>query len=520
MTKIRNLRLLCLGLILGIGLPLGAHAVVVFSEDFNTGVLDTNAWTTSVQTTQSGGKSSIELIGAGDYAFYTEGPPGSSGNDHTNWIYSNAYFPRGNNLRVTFKTWADPSKNTNWVGGNPIYSGIHGPWHKTFGALIYSNPEAMIRYWGAANAMNFAQDGDGWTNGGASQIVGQAFWDALTTSTSKTNAITIRVVLGDVRGAACRWSPNGVNFFTIQDTLDVSGSNSGAYLGWGTYGGAVFVDDIVVETDTIAGTNTPTPSPTPSPSPTPAPTPTVPPAATLPFVETWDSGSIDTNKWIVRQSGGATVGLTNLGGGDYALFNRGASSWAQNLYSNVAFTRGQNLRCVFRVWGDPSTPDANNNLFPNAASNNGPWHWTNSGPSHATLAAAQSEWQGQPLRFEQRTWDSGPKMSQAFRVAWAATNSKTNSLLIRVWLGNTNGAMIEWSTNHGATWTREDGTLPLQAEGGGVAATDNRENNPSAADTTLYLGWGTLASVVYYDDIIVENDLNRVPVEVSEFGTD
>lgn len=128
-----------------------------------------------------------------------------------------------------------------------MYAAITGPWHSDIVSLPYNNPMAMIRYF---NTSYFAQLGDTWPTGGVP--TGGLFDEAFMATNSKANSLTIRVWLGDDRGAKCEWSQDGLKWNTIQDNRGAGGGTGSAYLGWATYGCAVFIDDIVVERDAEA----------------------------------------------------------------------------------------------------------------------------------------------------------------------------------------------------------------------------------------------------------------------------
>jgi hypothetical protein len=218
-----------------------------FEEDWNTGTIDGSMWIVNNGQAEHESKCELEEIAPGDYAIYTEGPNITSGADHSTNFYSATPFQRGDNLRCSFRIWCDPSKTGNWVSGSTVYGQVAGPWHSSNSGPAIFNPEAAIRYW---NEHRFAQPGDEWHLGG--HPMSSAFNDALKATNSKQNSLMIRVWLGDEQGAMVEWSTNGGADWTEEiDTRGVSGgTNPQAYLGWATYGCAVFIDDIVVQRDT------------------------------------------------------------------------------------------------------------------------------------------------------------------------------------------------------------------------------------------------------------------------------
>lgn len=249
--------------------PIWDGKAVHFTENWDSGAIDLRKWIVSVGQSAIGSKCQLEEVSPGDWAIFTEGPTETT--DHTNYFYANQAFRRGANLRCTFKTWIDPSKKENWVKGDPTQAQIGGPWHasQSFQALTdaemtvlvarglselkvktivhpFNNPEAMVRYWGTPY---FAQDGDDWPTGG--DAISSAFVEAFEASSSKAGALTIRVWLGDQIGAKLEWSVDGGKTWKEEiDTRQGRGGQHGkVYLGFATFGTAVFIDDVVVEND-------------------------------------------------------------------------------------------------------------------------------------------------------------------------------------------------------------------------------------------------------------------------------
>lgn len=215
----------------------------ILHEDWNTGAIDAARWKTSIQSSNGGGRLGLEDLGGGDYAIFFQGPPETSGSDHTTWLYSQDNFERGRNLRVTFTAWCEPTDTYDWTNGQAIYAALHGPWHTDNTGLIYNNPEAMIRYWATRY---FAQPGDAWPVGGTAL---PGLDTALENATSKAQAIQIRVWLGDAGGARLEWADADGSWATVVDNRGTGGGNGSPYLGWGTYATKVFIDDIRVERD-------------------------------------------------------------------------------------------------------------------------------------------------------------------------------------------------------------------------------------------------------------------------------
>jgi len=220
------------------------------------------------------------------------------------------------------------------------------------------------------------------------------------------------------------------------------------------------------------------------------------------FFEDWNLGSIDSAKWLVSRLGTSRCELEHLGGGDYAIFTLGGTDnnfeHGAHFHSKRSFPRGQNLRCTFKAWGDPSKTSWLG-AFPSAAMIAGPWRNSNNDFAYNDQEACVSLWQHQPLRFSQVEWNDGHIMTSAFNNAWVAATSKAKAVTIRVWLGNDIGAKCEWTTD-GTNWIEE-----LDTRG----ASDHAE---------VFLGFSTYGGAVFIDDILVENDLSgQVPSDRSIF---
>jgi len=243
----------------------GAERKVIFKENWNSGSkifspnamtgeiglatgmhIDSIKWNVNIGQESDGSRCELEQLGTGDWAVFTVGPSIDEGSDHSTWVYSRQAFQRGGNLCCTFKAWIDPAKTGNWVGGAPAYAQIGGPWHHSQEGTVLQNPEAVVRYWGAPC---FAQDGDTWPLGG--HTMSSAFVNAFHSSSSKTGALMIRVWLGDEIGAKLEWSADSGKSWA--EEIDMRGSSGGrhgeVFLGFATYGAAVFIDDIEVTKD-------------------------------------------------------------------------------------------------------------------------------------------------------------------------------------------------------------------------------------------------------------------------------
>jgi hypothetical protein len=218
-------------------------------------------------------------------------------------------------------------------------------------------------------------------------------------------------------------------------------------------------------------------------------------AATV-FSEDFDaSGGTLPGTFLSNSSGDANnvAQLEDIGGGDWAFVTQSGfsspSSHQQSFFSTGSFARGDDIRCTFLAWGDPTKNSWQNIPFPSVASVNGPWRQNNTQISPSNQEACVSLWQHQPLRFSQAEWNTGSPLGTPYNNAWALANSKGSSILHQVGLGDTTGAYFQWSTDGGTTWNLE---VDSRGQFGGTQATD------------LYLGWATSGAGVFIDEIVVE----------------
>jgi len=213
--------------------------------------------------------------------------------------------------------------------------------------------------------------------------------------------------------------------------------------------------------------------------------------------ENWNSCEIDSAKWLVSQRGGAQCALGQVEDGDCAIYTVGGPNPADDhhayFYSRDAFSRGGNLRCTFKTWGDPSKTSSHHGGFPQVAAINGPWRYTNAGIAPGNQEACVSLWLGQPMRFSQAEWDTGHIMSAPYTTVWLRSISESKAITVRVWLGDGQGAKCEWSTDNGNNWMQEIDTR-------GVSGGDH---------PNVYLGFATVGGAVFIDDIVVEKDLRE-----------
>ena len=240
------------------------------------------------------------------------------------------------------------------------------------------------------------------------------------------------------------------------------------------------------------------------------------------LTEDWNTGMMDAATWFIYDDAGQTGGVMQvdqIAPGDYAMamahpFNFDLTLWSQN-----GFSRGDNLRVTFLVWGD-ATNAAGGQLFPNVSNCYGGWHHNNNfqgynyeevmldyyytldGNNHIRYIDTDSN---DPNYSTNRSAFVGGSVnnpvSPAFETAFAGATSRANAMRIRIWVGDTNGGMLEWTTD-GVNFTQEY---------------DTRDTHGYSGVGTLFLGFMGVQGYIFVDDIFVENDLNLVPVELSTF---
>ena len=253
--------------------------------------------------------------------------------------------------------------------------------------------------------------------------------------------------------------------------------------------------------------------------------------------EHFSSASIDTALWHVEPACctctdpiyTTVMELRHLGGGDFAFLTRGPDSWNETvgsegftanrwnhaLAARTQFARGNNIRCTFTFWGDPTNPAWMNRApasdlkpgpiaFPTNTCLNGPWKRHNHSETCSTIYNTGeahigcSSFFGGDFGFEQSgSWGSPNFASEAFVAAFGASDGKKfNALMARIWLGDTDGAMWEWSSDFGQTWITEY---------------DNRDTGEIADPAAdVWIAFATDMGAVFLDDIIVEDDSNLV----------
>src|SRR5262245_36425273 len=250
----------------------------------------------------------------GGFAVITDsGDQGGTYHGHASAIASKISFPRGRNLRCTFKVampahtgtgFSGPWHSTN-VMRHEKYSMLH---HMTGSIGFYSNGTDAHPYmeWDDNNHdYDKRLPAGGYLSGPRLADDFLRAWRFSSPAFGNGSAwITIRVWLGDVSGAFCEWSTDGGKTWrplrdrahnAVIDTRGRSGvvkdwgpaclsgdpigvvnvnTTKDHYVAFGPVANSVFIDDVIVERDALKGEASSS-----SPPSTPSPTPRLPPAS-------------------------------------------------------------------------------------------------------------------------------------------------------------------------------------------------------------------------------------------------
>lgn len=248
--------------------------------------------------------------------------------------------------------------------------------------------------------------------------------------------------------------------------------------------------------------------------------------------EDWESQAIDPGKWNNLGSGMFVYNLAltgqSIGGAtDFALFVAGGWNYTQGVMSTTSFNRGDNLRCTFKMLRDDA-PTYYSALCGPWASNDG---FAGTYPALENIEAGISRTNGDgggtvhdsacEYIEDSSTINPLAPIDSAFYNAILSATNKENALTIRVMLGDSTGAEIQWSTdevNFNSVIIWEGETFEAVADTIGDLAGTNwiGNNRVSGADPVwLFFGGGPGGGGSYsrfiVDDIVVET--GSLPVE-------
>ena len=251
------------------------------------------------------------------------------------------------------------------------------------------------------------------------------------------------------------------------------------------------------------------------------------------FQEDWNAG-ISPAKWITQSAGGGPftfdLGAAGMGSaGDSALFLRDASfSYLAGVRSVQSFDRtagAQGLQASFKLMRD-GTPGPFGSAL-DYTSVCGPWSNTTT-PSGALsdledieAGISTDQPNGKTYYVEDapgaNDWATQP-ISNAFHAAFAAATNKANAVDVRVTVGNSTGAKMEWSVG-GGPYTVEFNTLG-QVGGAhwGLGANTVSHTNP----LRLFfggLGTGDSYAAAVIDDIVVSTVPEPSSLALLSLGT-
>lgn len=239
------------------------------------------------------------------------------------------------------------------------------------------------------------------------------------------------------------------------------------------------------------------------------------------LTEDFSSGSLDAGKWLHQNvpvgTGYPAQEVQDTTGGfalrckSYAAAPSATSAQSVNCLWNISnggtavfsqenFLRGDNLRITYRIWhaGDAVSGGIGGGCM-------GGFYFGNDSDTYNRISGILSygygNYGGFKLNDAQNAhgspydWGTAPTWDE-FNTAFPTFDSQANSALVRITLGNTSGAMIEASTDDGATW-------PMNVDHRDAAS-------PGNDATTVLIGFGALHGTsgdgLFIDDIVVEND--------------
>ena len=257
MVKTSNLFCMVFVLVICLVSVGSGNGAVLFSENWNSGVINAANWTVIGRT----GICNLQNLGGGDYALALRGyqdpcyplPVVHSWGD---CIYSAAFFPRSpssSRIYVQYKAWYQVN----------VQMAMHGGWHFGNAGPIYNTIEAAVDY----QFGSFKASEDVFQNGiqtgpvmGSSSPPKSGLNGDWGNATSKAAAILIRITLDNVRGAKWQHSRNnGVSWITDRNTMGIvgtvspnfTGNSTDNFIGFGPFygqAGRTLIDDIEVGT--------------------------------------------------------------------------------------------------------------------------------------------------------------------------------------------------------------------------------------------------------------------------------
>lgn len=227
----------------------------------------------------------------------------------------------------------------------------------------------------------------------------------------------------------------------------------------------------------------------------------------------------DLSNWTVIEASAGDVVAGDFGGSNALCVQNsqglGGGGWGTLLHSNATFPRGSNVRVSFQVWSNG--PGANSIGF------NGGWHSSpHTGATGHELVVGRWLTGGAEGGESFETWGKGELGGQGgmaveqFDADFAAATSRADAIVVRVHLGDVADGHIVWSTSAGDIYDSANDNFTAE-DGMNLAVTSHL----NATDTpNNHIGFWGVHDPVYIDNIVVENDSNLVPVELSEFSAE
>lgn len=214
---------------------------------------------------------------------------------------------------------------------------------------------------------------------------------------------------------------------------------------------------------------------------------------------------------------------------DYAFLTigpptgQGGSDHSTYLLSDATFARGDNLRCTFTTWFPEKALILANSVIDTTIE----WGGVLDATSHVMIGGPFTNATNPPgtylfftpeamirfwgadatgMHFAQpddgwpsggiELWDLTAPLEEDFNYQFIyETRTKANALEVRVTLGNTDGAMMEWRHVGEATWRTE---------------LDTRDSGTNTAHADARVCFMTYGGTLFVDDVTVENDTSGI----------
>lgn len=183
-------------------------------------------------------------------------------------------------------------------------------------------------------------------------------------------------------------------------------------------------------------------------------------------------------------------------------------------HTDLDLARGNNLNVVFQTWIEDGTGGWAG--FPTNSGVQGPWindglpnipeNGFTSGTGEGGGIQAGLQWVGLD-KFQVAGWNTGNTVNgMPAWEAFKASRNRGNSVWFQVWLGNTTGGALAGSTS---------------ADGAGMVMWEDRRDEVGLNNAaTVEVGFSMHASGCSQDNVIIQDDQNFIPIEISAYELD